>query len=132
MWDLIELGIWSEELKMRLVAAGGSVQDMPNVPQDIKELYKTVWEIPQKAILEIAADRGAFVDQSQSLNLHLANPTFGQCTSMHFTAWKLGLKTGMYYLRTRPAAEAVQFTVDKNVSSASENASEEGCLMCSS
>jgi ribonucleoside-diphosphate reductase subunit M1 len=138
MRDLIKLGIWSEEFKIRLVAAGGSVQEMPDVPQDIRELYKTVWEIPQKVILEMAADRGAFVDQSQSLNLHLANPTFAQCTSMHFTAWKLGLKTGMYYLRTRPAAEAVQFTVEKsrlsqkNVSPSSECASNGGCLMCSS
>ncbi|KAH7724338.1 hypothetical protein AAVH_08040 [Aphelenchoides avenae] len=111
--DLIAEGIWNDDINNRLIASNGSIQDLPGIPQHIRELYKTVWEIPQKVILDMAADRGAFIDQSQSLNLHLPNPTYAQCTSMHFYAWRLGLKTGMYYLRTRPAVDAVQFTVDK-------------------
>ncbi|KAH7715055.1 hypothetical protein AAVH_17586 [Aphelenchoides avenae] len=111
--DLIAEGIWSDDVKNRLIASNVSVQNIPCIPQHIKDLYKTVWEIPQKVILDMAADRGAFIDQGQSLNLHLPNPTYAQCTSMHFYAWRLGLKTGMYYLRTRPAVDAVQFTVDK-------------------
>merc|ERR1711951_178034 len=83
------------------------------IPEEIRELYKTVWEISQKKVIQQAADRGAFIDQSQSLNVHIADPNFGKLSSMHFYAWKLGLKTGMYYLRTKPAAQAIQFTVDK-------------------
>jgi ribonucleoside-diphosphate reductase subunit M1 len=83
------------------------------IPQNVKDLYKTVWEISQKVVLQQAADRGAFIDQSQSLNVHIAEPNFGKLSSMHFYGWKLGLKTGMYYLRTKPAANAIQFTVDK-------------------
>lgn len=111
--DLTERGIWNEELKNEIIAGHGSVQGIAEIPEDIKALYKTVWEIPQKAILEMAADRGAFIDQSQSLNVHIAEPTMAKITSMHFFGWKLGLKTGMYYLRTKPAAQAIQFTVDK-------------------
>lgn len=98
---------------MEIIANHGSVQGIAEIPDDIKALYKTVWEIPQKAILEMAADRGAFIDQSQSLNVHIAEPTMAKITSMHFFGWKLGLKTGMYYLRTKPAAQAIQFTIDK-------------------
>ena len=112
--DLTELGIWSEELKNEIISANGSVQDIPQIPRDIKALYKTVWEISQKTVLKQAADRGAFIDQSQSLNVHIADPNFGKMSSMHFYGWKLGLKTGMYYLRTKPAAQAIQFTVDKS------------------
>ena len=83
------------------------------IPQNVKDLYKTVWEISQKTVLQQAADRGAFIDQSQSLNVHIAEPNFGKMSSMHFFGWRLGLKTGMYYLRTKPAANAIQFTVDK-------------------
>lgn len=111
--DLTERGLWSEHLKMEIIANHGSVQNIDSVPQDIKDLYKTVWEISQKKVLEMAADRGTYIDQSQSLNVHMAEPTMAKITSMHFYGWKLGLKTGMYYLRTKPAANAIQFTVDK-------------------
>jgi len=112
--DLTELDIWSEELKNEIISHNGSVQNIPQIPKDIKALYKTVWEISQKTVLKQAADRGAFIDQSQSLNVHIAEPNFGKMSSMHFYGWKLGLKTGMYYLRTKPAAQAIQFTVDKS------------------
>ncbi len=111
--DLIELGLWNDEMKNRLIAANGSVQDFPDIPQNIKDLYKTVWEISQKRIIELAADRGAYVCQSQSMNVHIKDPNFGKMTSMHFYAWKQGLKTGMYYLRTKAASDAIKFTVDK-------------------
>ncbi|PWN36770.1 putative RNR1-ribonucleoside-diphosphate reductase large subunit [Meira miltonrushii] len=110
---LVEQGLWSETMKNRIIAHGGSIQNVPGIPDDIKRLYKTVWEISQKAIIDMAADRGAFICQSQSLNIHLSAPTFGQLTSMHFYGWKKGLKTGTYYLRTRPAANAIQFTISQ-------------------
>merc|ERR1711937_859121 len=110
--DLTELDIWSEELKNEIISNNGSVQNISVIPKDIKALYKTVWEISQKTVLKQAADRVAFIDQSQSLNVHIADPNFGKMSSMHFYGWKLGLKTGMYYLRTKPAAQAIQFTVD--------------------
>lgn len=113
MKDLIKLGLWNSDMKNKLIAAKGSVQAIPEIPQDIKELYKTVWEISQKAIIDMSADRGAYICQSQSLNIHIQDPNFGKMTSMHFYAWKRGLKTGMYYLRSRAAADAIQFTVDK-------------------
>lgn len=109
--DLIQLGLWSEEMKDRIIAHNGSVQYIPEIPGDLKELYKTVWEVKQKAILEMAADRGAYIDQSQSLNIHMEDTNFGKLSSLHFAAWKLGLKTGMYYLRTRPAVDAIKFTI---------------------
>ncbi|KKY20671.1 putative ribonucleotide reductase large subunit [Phaeomoniella chlamydospora] len=111
--DLVNLGLWSDNMKNRIVASGGSIQDIPNIPTDIKALYKTVWEISQRQIVQMAADRGAFIDQSQSLNIHMKEPTMGKITSMHFAGWKLGLKTGMYYLRTMAAAAPIQFTVDQ-------------------
>ncbi|GAB3663553.1 hypothetical protein GCM10028791_38970 [Echinicola sediminis] len=114
MKDLIRLGIWNENVKNRLIAANGSVQDMPEVPQNIKDLYKTVWEISQKVIINMAADRGAYICQSQSMNVFMQEPNFGKLTSMHFYAWKKGLKTGMYYLRSKAASSAIQFTVDKS------------------
>ena len=114
MHDLIELGIWNDNMKNKLIAANGSVQDIPEIPADIKELYKTVWEISQKAIIDMSADRGAFICQSQSMNLFMQDPNFGKLTSMHFYAWKKGLKTGMYYLRSKAATSAIQFTVDKS------------------
>jgi ribonucleotide reductase alpha subunit len=89
------------------------VSFIQEIPKHVKDLYKTVWEISQKTVLQQAADRGAFIDQSQSLNVHIAEPNFGKMSSMHFFGWRLGLKTGMYYLRTKPAAQAIQFTVDK-------------------
>lgn len=111
--DLIELGLWNENMKNTLMSENGSIQNIPEIPDNIKELYRTVWEISQKSIIEMAADRGAFIDQSQSMNIHISEPNFGKITSMHFHAWKSGLKTGMYYLRTKAAADAIKFTVNK-------------------
>ncbi|KXJ86661.1 ribonucleotide reductase [Microdochium bolleyi] len=111
--DLVDMGLWSDSMKNRIIAEGGSVQNIPNIPADVKALYKTVWEISQRTVVQMAADRGAFIDQSQSLNIHMKDPTMGKITSMHFTGWKLGLKTGMYYLRTQAAAQPIQFTVDQ-------------------
>ncbi|KAL8935888.1 MAG: hypothetical protein Q9211_004462 [Gyalolechia sp. 1 TL-2023] len=111
--DLVDMGLWSDNMKNRIIADGGSIQNVPNIPADLKALYKTVWEIPQRTIVQMAADRGAFIDQSQSLNIHLKDPTMGKITSMHFAGWKLGLKTGMYYLRTMAASAPIQFTVDQ-------------------
>ena len=112
--DLVKLGLWSEELKNRIIAANGSVQNIPEIPQNLKDLYKTAWEISQKTILDMAADRGAYICQSQSLNIFMENVNFGKLTSMHFYAWKTGLKTGMYYLRTKAATDAIKFTLDKS------------------
>jgi ribonucleoside-diphosphate reductase alpha chain len=113
MQDLIQLGLWNDKMKNKLIAANGSVQNVPEIPQNIKDLYKTVWEISQKTIIDMAADRGAYICQSQSMNLFLSDPNFGKITSMHFYAWKKGLKTGMYYLRSQAATSAIKFTVDK-------------------
>ncbi|MEO9805718.1 MAG: ribonucleoside-diphosphate reductase subunit alpha [Reichenbachiella sp.] len=113
MKDLIALNLWDDSMKNRIMQANGSIQNIPEIPQNIKELYKTVWEISQKAIIDMSADRGAFICQSQSLNIHLQEPNFGKMTSMHFYAWEKGLKTGMYYLRTKAAADAIKFTVSK-------------------
>lgn len=113
--ELVDLGLWDDNMKNMIIAHNGSIQNIPNIPDDTKAIYKTVWEISQKKVLDLAADRGAFICQSQSLNVHLQAPTMGQLTSMHFYGWKKGLKTGMYYLRTRPAAQAIQFTVDQSL-----------------
>merc|ERR1719334_1238116 len=122
--DLTELGIWDEAMKNQIIANNGSIQNIERIPKEIRDLYKTVWEISQKQIINMAADRGAFIDQSMSLNIHIADPNLGKLTSMHFYAWKKGLKTGMYYLRSRPAVNAIQFTLDKSkVTSAVENMS---------
>lgn len=114
MKDLINLGLWSETMRQKLISTNGSVQAIPEIPQNIKDIYKTVWEISQKAIIDMSADRGAYICQSQSLNIHLTDPNFGKLTSMHFYAWKKGLKTGMYYLRSTAAADAIKFTLDKS------------------
>ena len=111
--DLVELGLWNKDMENRIKAANGSVQSIPEIPQNLKDIYKTVWEIKQKNLIDMSADRGAFICQSQSLNIHMENPTFGKLTSMHFYAWKKGLKTGTYYLRTKAAADAIKFTVEK-------------------
>ena len=113
--DLVDLGIWNESMKPPLITANGSIQGLPNVPQELKDLYKTVWEISQKKIIDMAADRSIYIDQSHSLNLFLRAPTMGKITSMHFYGWKKGLKTGMYYLRTQAASAAIQFTIDQKV-----------------
>jgi ribonucleoside-diphosphate reductase alpha chain len=110
--DLIKLGLWTPSLKNQLIAHNGSVQKIDKIPQDIKDLYRTVWEISQKNLIDMAADRGAFIDQSQSLNIHMQDVNYGKLTSMHFHAWYKGLKTGLYYLRTKPATDAIKFTVD--------------------
>jgi ribonucleoside-diphosphate reductase alpha subunit len=113
MKDLISIGLWSENMRQKLISTNGSVQSIAEIPQHIKDIYKTVWEISQKSIIDMSADRGAFICQSQSLNIHLTDANFGKLTSMHFYAWKKGLKTGMYYLRTNAAADAIKFTLDK-------------------
>ena len=111
--DLVKLGIWNDRLKNQIIANNGSVQSIKEIPDNIKELYKTVWEIKQKSIIDMAADRGAYICQSQSLNLFIQDANFAKLTSMHFYAWERGLKTGMYYLRTKAATDAIKFTVEK-------------------
>lgn len=110
--DLVSLGLWNENLKQELMRANGSVQDIDGIPEDIKELYKTVWELSMKDIIDMSRHRGYFIDQSQSLNLFMENASYPKLTSMHFYAWKSGLKTGMYYLRTKAAVDAIKFTLD--------------------
>ncbi|ATL49484.1 ribonucleoside-diphosphate reductase subunit alpha [Chitinophaga caeni] len=148
--DLVELGLWDNDMKNKIIAANGSIQKINEIPANIKELYKTVWEIKQRTLIDMAADRGAYICQSQSLNLFVDTPSTGKLTSMHFYAWKKGLKTGMYYLRTQAAAQAVQFTVEKQggqnmepvVAKSAEGETlevpegavctmEEGCVTCS-
>lgn len=114
--DLAELGLWNNTMKNAIIKANGSIQHIDEIPANIKELYKTVWEIKQRNLIDMAADRGAYICQSQSLNLFVDSPTMSKLTSMHFYAWKRGLKTGMYYLRTQAATQAVQFTVEKQAS----------------
>jgi ribonucleoside-diphosphate reductase alpha subunit len=109
--DLIKRGLWTDEMRMQLIAHNGSVLQL-DVPKEIKELYKTVWEIKQRIVLDMAADRGAYIDQSQSLNIHMIDASTAKLSSMHFHGWQLGLKTGMYYLRTKAATDAIKFTVD--------------------
>lgn len=113
MQDLVKLGLWNETMKNKIVAANGSVQSIPEIPQNLKDIYKTAWEISQRAIIDMAADRGAYIDQSQSLNIFMESANFAKLTSMHFYGWKKGLKTGMYYLRTKAATDAIKFTLDK-------------------
>ena len=111
--DLIKLNLWDDKMKNRLIEMNGSVQNINNIPQNIKDLYKTAWEIKGKTLIDMSADRGAYICQSQSLNIFMPEANFGKLTSMHFYAWNKGLKTGMYYLRTKSAANAIQFTVEK-------------------
>lgn len=110
--DLVEIGLWNDKIKNKLIAANGSVQNIDEIPDELKALYKTVWEIKQRAIIDMAADRGAYIDQSQSLNLFIPDPNYAKLSSMHFYAWKRGLKTGMYYMRTKAATDAIKFTVE--------------------
>jgi len=123
--ELVDLGLWDDNMKNMFIAHRASVQNIPTIPDDVKAIDKTVWEISPKRILALTADRGAFICQSQSLNVHLQSPTTGQLTSMHFYGWKKGLKTGMYYLRTRPAAQAIQFTVDASYLKSAKKAQQE-------
>jgi ribonucleoside-diphosphate reductase alpha chain len=110
--DLVDRGLWNEAMKQELMRANGSVQQIEGIPEDIKELYKTAWELSMKDIIDMSRQRGYFIDQSQSLNLFMENANFSKLTSMHFYAWKSGLKTGMYYLRTKAATDAIKFTLD--------------------
>jgi ribonucleoside-diphosphate reductase alpha subunit len=143
--DLVTLGLWNDNMKQRIIAANGSVQNIEEIPAELKEIYKTVWEIKQRNVIDMAADRGAFICQSQSLNLFVEQPNFAKLSSMHFYTWKKGLKTGMYYLRTKAAADAIKFTIDASVLDQTkmeqEQAAEqiscsldnpEGCEMCGS
>jgi ribonucleoside-diphosphate reductase alpha chain len=120
--DLVELGLWNNEMKQKIMAHNGSIQAIPEIPDNLKAIYKTVWEIKQKDLIDMAADRGAFIDQSQSLNIFMESPSYAKMTSMHFYAWRKGLKTGMYYLRTKTVA-AHKFTVDHNLMTEAETAS---------
>jgi ribonucleoside-diphosphate reductase subunit M1 len=136
MRALIERGLWTKEMRGELVKHKGSVQLLP-VPPEIKQVFKTVWEIKQRAVVDMAADRGPFICQSQSLNIHMADPTIPKLTGLHLHAWRRGLKTGMYYLRTRPKADAIAFTVEPEaiVGRPFEPAAvcrrdDESCLMC--
>jgi ribonucleoside-diphosphate reductase alpha subunit len=131
--DLLAAGLWSADLKERIVAANGSIQGLAEVSDTLKQRYKTVWEIKQKTLIDMAADRGAFICQSQSLNLFVAEPTIAKLSSMHFYAWKRGLKTGIYYLRTKPAVQAIKFTLDvAPVPVPGPAPAQEECLLCSS
>lgn len=148
--DLVALGLWNGQMKNKIITANGSIQDIPEIPADIKDLYKTVWEIKMRTIIDMAADRGAYICQSQSLNLFVNQPNASKLTSMHFYAWKKGLKTGMYYLRTQAAAQAVKFTVEnqggknmeavipaqinhpaEEIPAGASCSMEEGCVTCS-
>ena len=139
--DLVKEGLWDKSMRQKIMAANGSVQNIEEVPEALKQLYKTAWEISQKSIIEQAADRGAYICQSQSLNIFMENANFGKLTSMHFYGWEKGLKTGMYYLRTKAATDAIKFTVDKDVVAKSTSKSKEeiacslddpdDCEMCS-
>jgi ribonucleoside-diphosphate reductase alpha chain len=118
--DLVKAGLWNRDMRLKIMSANGSIQNISEIPQDIKDLYKTAWEISQKTILELAADRGAYICQSQSLNIFMENANFAKLTSMHFYGWEKGLKTGMYYLRTKAATDAIKFTVDQTIYSEPE------------
>ena len=115
MKELIDLNIWNEKIKNSIVANNGSIQQIETIPQEIRNKYKTVWEIPMRNLIDMAADRGAYICQSQSMNLFLENPNFSKLSSMHFYAWKKGLKTGMYYLRSKAAVDPIKFTVAQNL-----------------
>jgi len=127
--DLIDAGVWDDEMKLAIIANNGSVQGIARVPPLLRDLYKTVWEISQKVLIDFAAARGASIDQSQSFNVHMASPSFAKLTAMHFYGWKAGLKTGMYYLRTKPATEADK--VVTRVAGADADADAAAALACS-
>ena len=143
MKDLEKRGLWNETMKQQIIARNGSVQGVEGIPKFIQDLYKTSWEIKQKTLIDMSADRGAFICQSQSLNLFMGDPNYSKLTSMHFYGWKKGLKTGLYYLRTRAPVMAQKFTIDPELQKAAEKSEherilrakecegEEGCLMCS-
>jgi ribonucleoside-diphosphate reductase alpha chain len=141
---LVELGVWNTALKDKIVSQNGSVQGLSEVPADLQAVFKTVWEIRMKTLIDLAADRAPYICQSQSLNLFISDPTYAKLTSMHFYAWRKGLKTGIYYLRTRAAVAAQQFTIDPTAAGGGAAAAaaattapsavkeEKECLLCSS
>jgi ribonucleoside-diphosphate reductase alpha chain len=138
--DLMKMGIWDDTLKDWIISNRGSIQQIPGISKQLKDLYKTVWEMSQKSLIDQAADRGAYICQSQSLNLFMTEPSHKKIGSMHMYAWKKGLKTGQYYLRTRPAAHAQQFSIDPELLTKLRSMEQqpeikdddEGCLMCGS
>merc|ERR1712099_66715 len=121
----IKRGLWNDDMRMQLIAHNGSVQHL-EMPSDLKELYETVWEIKQRTVLDMAAARGIYIDQSQSLNIHMVDATTAKLSSMHFHGWQLGLKTGMYYLRTKAATDAIKFTVEVDRMRKASTATAEG------
>ena len=125
--DLQEMGLWNQKMCQPIIAHAGSVQNIDDIPKDIKDLYKVVWEIKQRSLIDLAADRGAFIDQSQSMNMFVEKPDLKKITSMHFYGWNSGLKTGMYYLRRKPRHQPQQFTINPEMRSETE----EPCEMCS-
>jgi ribonucleoside-diphosphate reductase alpha chain len=146
--DLIQLGLWDSQMKNRILANNGSIQSIQEIPESLRELYKTVWEIKQRTVIDQSADRGPFVCHTQSLNLYVEDPDFKKIMNMHFYSWKKELKTGLYYLRTRPKAKTMSFTLDPNLVKREQEKIEpsnaeaavlacrrdnpEGCLLCSS
>ena len=135
--ELSKRNLWNKEMRDNIILENGSVQNIHNFPEDLKEIFKTVWETSQRTVIDMAADRAPFIDQTQSMNLWLSNPTFGKVNSMHMYAWKKGLKTGMYYLRSRSAVDAVKVTVSsekvarENIINSSQSNEPEECLTCS-
>ena len=136
MRELIELGMWNDKIKNNIIANKGSIKHIEGIPEHIKEKYKIVWEMPMKHLINMSRDRGAFVCQSQSLNLWMENPNYKSLTAMHFYSWKAGLKTGIYYLRRKARHQAQQFTIEpekqRKMSATQESNEEEECLMCGS
>jgi ribonucleoside-diphosphate reductase alpha chain len=142
MKELQLYGLWSEAMKQNIIARNGSIQGIDEIPKTVQERYKTSWEIKQKTLIDMAASRGAFICQSQSLNLFVADPTYAKLTSMHFYSWKKGLKTGIYYLRTKAPVMAQKFTIDPELQKLAEQSeierqkkeaeADEGCVMCGS
>jgi ribonucleotide reductase alpha subunit len=135
MKDLLDLDLWNEKMKNNIIANNGSIQHLEQIPVEIREKYRTVWEIPMRQLIDMAADRGAFVCQSQSLNLWLEDPNYSNLTSMHFYSWSKGLKTGIYYLRRRARHQAQQFTIEPEKKDLGgkmeEEIEDEICEMCS-
>ncbi|HNP98152.1 MAG TPA: ribonucleoside-diphosphate reductase subunit alpha [Bacteroidia bacterium] len=127
--DLVKLNLWNETMKNKIIAANGSIQNITEIPDELKEIYRTVWEIKQRSLIDMAADRGAYICQSQSLNLFIQDANFAKLTSMHFYAWKKGLKTGMYYLRSKSAADAIKFTVDQSFIKQNQEATDSANLL---
>jgi ribonucleoside-diphosphate reductase alpha chain len=131
MYDLIKLKIWNERIKSNIIANNGSIQHIVDIPEHIRNKYKTVWEMPMRSLIDMSTDRGAYICQSQSLNLWLEDPNYNTLTSMHFYSWSKGLKTGIYYLRRRGRHQAQQFTVEPEVKTDANNDEHDICEMCS-